>query len=193
VGSACRYRTTGLQPALELQVEAGWTIVADAPAELSLRAPIAGSSNDEVGTLAIGAIDNVAVDTCLAAGDTARTRSWAPPTPDEGPQDLMDWIEYGSGLPHSPPSPVTIDGHAGLQTDVSPGVGSLRSCGGIGFLAKLGSDDRALRIGENEATRLAAIDVDGRTIIVATHVSRAVLLDGFAATAEPIVGSISFH
>ncbi|HEV8403281.1 MAG TPA: hypothetical protein VGQ31_09620 [Candidatus Limnocylindrales bacterium] len=188
----CRY-TAALQPRVEIQIPPGWTIATDSVAELSLRAPIAGSGSREVGTLTIGALDNVAVDTCVAPGDAGKTRPWAPATPAEGPQDLMSWIDNGSGIPHSPPAPVTIDGRAGLQTDVSPGIGSLRSCGGIGFLAKLGADDRSLRVGENEAIRLAAIEVDGRTIVVATHVPRAVLLDAFAATADPIVRSISFR
>jgi len=188
----CRYLTTAFQPGLGLQVGDGWTIVIDSPAELSLQAPIAGSST-EVGTLTIAALDNVAVDTCLATGDAGRTRPWTPSTSAAGPQELMDWIENGSGIPHSPPVPVTIDGHAGLETDVSPGVGSLESCGGIAFLAKLGSDDQTMRIGENEAMRIATIVVGDRTIIVATHVPRAVLLGTFASATEPVVGSLAFR
>jgi hypothetical protein len=193
IASPCRYATSALQPRVELQVAPGWTIVTDSAAELSLQAPIGGSSTPEIGTLTIAALDNVAVDTCLATGDGGKTRPWAPVTPADGPQDLMDWIENGSGIPHSPPAPVKIDGHAGLETDVSPGVGSLESCGGIAFLAKLGSDDQALRIRENEAIRIAAIEVGGRTIIVATHVPRAVLLDTFASAAEPVIGSLAFR
>ncbi len=189
----CRYLTIAFQPALELQVGNGWTILTDSPAELSLQAAIAGSAPSQIGTLTIAALDNVAVDTCVAVGDAGKTRPWAPSSPDAGPKELMDWIENGSGIPHSPPTPVTIDGHAGLETDVSPGVGSLESCGRVAFLAKLGSDDQSLRIGENEATRLAAIVVGDRTIIVATHVPRAALLETFASTVEPLVGSITFR
>jgi hypothetical protein len=188
----CRYLTIAFEPVAELRIGDGWTIVADSPAELSLRAPIAGSSSDS-GTLTIAVLDNVAVDTCVAAGDAGRTRPWAPATPADGPQDLMDWIETGSGIPHSPPAPVTIDGHAGLETDVSPGVGSLEACGGIGFLATLGSDDRTVRIAENEATRLAAVEVGDRTLVVATHVPRAVLLGSFASDVAPVIGSLSFR
>jgi hypothetical protein len=189
----CRYLTTAFQPALALELGDGWTIVSDSPTELSLRAPIAGSSTHETGTLTIAALDNVAVDTCLAAGDAGKTRPWAPSTPANGPQELMDWIENSSGLPHSPPVPVTIDGRAGLETDISPGVGSLASCGGIGFLAKLGPDDQTLQLRENEALRIAAIVVGDRTVIVATHVPRAVLLENFASAVEPLLGSLTFR
>lgn len=188
----CRYLTTAFQPGLGLQVGDGWTIDIDSPAELSLQAPIAGSST-EVGTLTIAALDNLAVDTCVAIGDAGKTRPWAPSAPADAAQELMDWVENGSGIPHSPPAPVTIDGHAGLETDVSPGVGSLESCGGIAFLAKLGSDDQTMRIGENEAMRIAAIAVGDGTIIVATHVPRAVLLDTFASATEPVIGSLTFR
>ena len=132
---------------IDLQVGDGWTGIYSPRhvAELSLRAPIAGSSTPETGTLTIAPLDNVAVDTCLTAGDAGKTRPWTPVTPADGPQDLMDWVEYGSGIPHSPPASVTIDGHAGFETDILPGVGSLQSCGGIAFLAKLGSDDQTLQ------------------------------------------------
>lgn len=189
----CLYLTTAFQPVLALQVGDGWTIVTDSPAELSLQAAITGTSPSQIGTLTIATLDNVSVDTCVAAGDAGATRAWAPSAPAEGPQELMDWIENGSGIPHSPPTPVTFGGHPGLETDLSPGVGSLESCGGIAFLAKLGSDDRTMRIGENEATRLAAVEVGDRTVIIATHVPRAVLLGGFAAAAEPVIGSLTFR
>ena len=189
----CRYLTTEFQPAIEVAVGDVWTIVTDSPTEVSLESRIAASSSYAIGTLTIAPLDNVAVDTCLTAGDTGRTRPWKPVTPENGPQEFMDWIENGSGIPHSPPVPVTIDGHAGLETDVSPGVGSLASCGGIAFLAKLGSDDETLRIGENQATRLAAIVVGDRTVIVATHVPRAILLGTFASAVAPVIGSLSFR
>ena len=189
----CRYLTTAFQPGLELQVGDGWTIVTDSGAELSLRAQIAGSLSLAVGTLTIAVLDNVAVDTCVATGDAGKTRPWTPSSPADGPQQLMDWIESGSGIPHSPPAPVTIDGHVGLETDVSPGVGSLDACGGIAFLAKLGSDDQTLRIHENEAMRIAAIEVGDQTINVSTHVPRAILLGTFASATEPVIGSLTFR
>lgn len=189
----CRYVTTAFQPALAVAVGDAWTIVTDLPTELSLESRIAGSLSSAIGTLTIASLDNVAVDTCLTTGDTGKTRPWTPVTPANGPQEFMDWIDNGSGIPHSPPVPVTIDGHAGLETDVSPGVGSLASCGGIAFLAKLGSDDQTLRIREDQATRLAAIVVGDRTVIVATHVPRAVLLGTFVSAVAPVIGSLSFR
>jgi hypothetical protein len=105
----------------------------------------------------------------------------------------MDWIESSSGVPHSPPTPIVIGGHAGLVTDLSPGVGSLASCGGVAHLSDLGVPGHDLQIHENEAVRLAAVTVGDRTVVVLLDVPRAVLLTDFASMTDDMIGSIAFR
>ena len=167
----------------------GWTSVVDAPRELTFRTPIAGAADAEVGTVTFAILDNVSVDTCRPSGSAGPTVPWSPATPAAGPQALMDWIDASSGVPHDPPRAVTIDGIAGLETTVSPGVGSLTGCAGTAVLSDLGAG-RTLRVGENEAMRIAAIPVGDRTLLVATHVPRAVLLTGFASNADQLIDTL---
>ena len=185
------YRSRAVQPPVSLALGSGWSVVTDSAGELTVESTIGTGSNAEKGTVTIATLENVAVTPCQASGN-GPTRPWTPVTAAAGPQELMDWIDSSSGLPHDPPSPVTIDGIAGLETTVSPGVGSLGSCGRVAILSNLGAG-RDLRIGENEAVRLAAIPVGDKTILIATHVPRAVLLSDFDAKADQLIQSIAFR
>ncbi len=49
----------------------------------------------EVGTLTIAALDNLAVDTCVAIGDAGKTRPWAPSAPADGHRS--SWIGSRTG------------------------------------------------------------------------------------------------
>ncbi len=185
------YRSQAVQPPLALTLGGGWSVVTDSPGELTVESNIGTGSNAEKGTVTIATLENVAVNPCQASG-VGPTRPWTPATAAPGPQAFMDWIDSSSGLPHDPPSPVTIGGIAGLETTVSPGVGSLGSCGGVAILSNLGSG-QDLRIGENEAVRLAAIPVGDTTVVIATRVPRAVLLSDFQSKADQLIQSIAFR
>jgi hypothetical protein len=191
--SPCQYRSSAFQPSLELQIGAGWATVVDTDRELTFQTGLGATPRPEVGTLTIATIDDVAVNPCGPSGSAGPTRPWTPAAPADGPQAFMDWIDSGSGVPHSPPSPVTIAGHAGLVTTLSAGVGSLQPCGGVAYLSDLGTPGRRLQIRENEAMRVAAIVVGDRTVVVVTHVSRAVLLGDFATTADGVIGTLVFR
>lgn len=183
------YRPMAFQLPVGLTFGTGWTTVVDAPRELTFRAPITGAASSELGTVTIAILDNVSVDTCRPSGSAGPTMPWSPATPAAGPQALIDWIESSSGVPHDPPRAVTIAGIAGLETTLSPGVGSLTGCGGTAILSDLGAE-RTLRIGENEAMRIAAIPVGDRTLLVVTHVPHAVLLTGFASKADQLIDTL---
>ena len=188
---AALYRALAEQPPVALALGSEWSVVADRPGELTVESIIGTGSNAEKGTVTIATLANVAVDPCQASG-AGPTRPWTPATAAAGPQEFMDWIDSSSGLPHDPPSPVTIGGIAGLETTVSPGVGSLGACGGVAVLSNLGSG-QDLRVGENEAVRLAAIPVGDKTVVIATHVPRAVLLGDFDAKADQLIQTIAFQ
>jgi hypothetical protein len=191
--SPCQYRSSAFQPALELTFGAGWAPVIDTDRELSIQTSLAATPRPEVGTLTIATIDDVAVNPCGASGVAGPTRPWTPAAPADGPQAFMDWIESDSGVPHSPPSQVTIDGHPGFVTTLSPGVGSLQPCGGVAFLSDLGTPGRSLQIRENEGMRVAAIVVGDRTVVVVTDVPRAAMLGDFATTADGVIATLVFR
>jgi hypothetical protein len=99
----------------------------------------------------------------------------------------MDWIESTSGVAHDPPSTVTIGGIAGLETTLSPGWDP-SACAGT---ATWDLDERTKpQDRENEAMRIAAIALGDRTLLVVTHVPRAVLLTDFASKADLLIDTL---
>jgi len=186
-----RRRSLAFQPPVELQIDADWALVLDTTHGLSFQTDL--SAKPEIGTLTIATLDNISQTPCLDSGVAGPTRPWTPSTPADGPQVLMDWIESESGVPHSPRSPVTIDGHAGLETVLSPGIGSLQSCGGVVHLMSLGAAGRDLQIRENEAVRLDAIVVGDRTVVVIAQAPREVLSGDLETKADRIIGTIAFR
>jgi hypothetical protein len=192
LADGCRYRSSAFGPGVTFQVGAGWTPVIDTSAQVSIRTDLSAAPNPVVGTLTIATIDDVSVTPCMPTGSAGPTRPWTPASDGSAPKALMDWIESTSQVPHSPPSPVTIDGHAGLETTLSPGIGSLGACGGVIVLSNLGTPGHDLRIHENEAMRLIAIVVGGRNVVIVLDAPRAALLGDLEARADPIIGSITF-
>jgi hypothetical protein len=185
------YQSVNFERPVAATLGDGWSRVADTNGELTFDLPITTGANPETGSVTIADLDLVSIDPCPASGIGGATQIWRPATPAVGPQHLMDWIESTSGVPHDPPKPVTIGGISGLETTLSPGVGSLQACAGTAYLGDLTSG-RSLKIAENEATRIAAIVLGDRTILVVTDVPRAALFADFASKADQLIDTFDF-
>jgi len=185
------YQSVNFERPVAATLGDGWSRVADTNGELTFDLPITTGANPETGSVMIADLDLVSIDPCPASGIGGATQIWRPATPAVGPQHLMDWIESTSGVPHDPPKPVTIGGISGLETTLSPGVGSLQACAGTAYLGDLTSG-RSLKIAENEATRIAAIVLGDRTILVVTDVPRAALFADFASKADQLIDTFDF-
>ena len=189
--TSCRYESAVLQPPVALVLDPGWAPLLDTTHQLELRGPTGSASGSASGTITIAPLDTVAQEPCIPSGVPGPTRTWSPGGP-PGPQTLMDWIESDTGVAHDPPAPVTIGGRAGLETTLSPGIGSLATCGGVATITDLGGGHH-LQVRENESLRLAAIVVGDRTIIIATQVPKAVQMTEFSAKADALIATMSFR
>jgi hypothetical protein len=189
---AGRYQTAVFAPALQFQVPDGvWTAAIDAPRQLLLRARLPGEPpNPEFDALAVVVIDRVYVNSCARPATDLVALD-----PGDGPTIFLDWLEETLTIINGPPvslgprTPVTILGADGLEVEfTSPDVS--RCAGNSLSITDTGAGVPLRTPLAGTPVRYAVIDLDGRTVLIATVAHEPARRDAVWAAADDVIGSL---
>lgn len=179
------YRSQAFQPPVSVTLPAGWWISTDSADYFAVQ-PVA---TDQAGVhIFSGPLPASQAASCPEA-----------PEPSIGTLDVQvaAWIRSRPGFVTSPQRPVTIDGHRGLELDVSIAASWTQSCPFANGLPAVplfigATDSYRWVVAGSERLRLDLLDVDGRTVVVDVDAFDGSLMDALVAQAQPIVQSLTF-
>jgi len=118
---------------------------------------------------------------------------------------LISWVAGLGSLVATPPKPITIDGHAGLWTDIRVAPTWTTTCGFsspsvllfhefVGAGGSVGTDPWVVGISGQTRYRLIALDLGGgRTTLFIVHADDPDQFDGLVRDGMPILESFRFH
>jgi hypothetical protein len=179
------YRSVAFQPAVSVTLPAGWWISVDSADYFAVQ-PV---TTDQAGIhIFSGPRPASQATTCPEAAE-----------PSLGTLDveLAAWIRSRPGFTTSAQRPVTIDGHRGVELDVSIASSWTQSCpfaNGLPAVPLFVGATGSYRwvVAGSERLRLDLLDVDSRTVVVDVDAFDGSLMDALVAQAQPIVQSLTF-
>ncbi|HEY3335087.1 MAG TPA: hypothetical protein VGK16_07590 [Candidatus Limnocylindrales bacterium] len=187
---ACSFESDQLTPRVSFSGAPGLRRISENARHLELGVTTTGSSAATGQVVVIALVDaaRTPCDPKWADAPVLDTVPWRPSTAAGGPAAFMD-ILATTPVPMDTPVPVTIDGHAGLETVLRPVAGDLAECGGFVAFADILTSRAG--IGEGIVMRLAAVDVDGTTVLV-ERAADAAAFDAASDALESVAGTIRF-
>jgi serine/threonine-protein kinase len=186
-----RYRTTALQPALQLTLDNGWSARdAEAADVLALGRTGPGESGTELTFLSVGRVF-LRDRTYQGAADYV-----APGAAEPTPPNLLDWLRRHPRLRVSKPDQARVGGLPAMRVDVEavapyPSEACRGPCVALFQLDAGQGKYRIVKLEQGKTMRLYVAAVKGKTLVV----SIVVPTNGAGpavATAEPVVKSAKF-
>jgi hypothetical protein len=184
------WSTVAFDPAITFTVPADrWSSGLDLPQQVYLRAHLPGAPVDEFDAWTIYRIEDVWVEPC-GSGEFGDTRPWT-----EGAAAFFGWLQAQSSLDLGTPAEVTVLGRPALQIELEVPPGAYSECA-EGYLpiapveGSPGGGAAIPRIGQR--FRMAAVDVDGRTLLVVAFGSPE-RWDALVAAAYQVLATLEFQ
>ena len=179
------YSSQAFQPRVSVTLPAGWWISTDSADYFAVQPVVTDQAGVHIFSSPRPASQSA---TCPEA-----------PEPSIGTLDLelAAWIKSRPGFTTSQQRPVTINGHRGVEIDVSIADTWTQSCpfaNGLPAVPLFVGATGSYRwvVAGSERLRLDLLDVDGRTVVVDVDAFDGSLMDALVAQAGPIVQSLTF-